>query len=310
MLNHLRALAVFSKVAELGSFRAASKQLGISASVVSHHVTVLEAHLDTPLIYRTTRKLSLTAAGEQLAGSARKMLMAAEEGFGAIYRQSPELKGSLKITAPAILQYARFVTRIATILKQHPKVEISISFSDKRSNLVEEGYDLGFRVGLLEDSSMIARKLADGRLMLCASADYLAAHDIVKRPKDLEKMQLIDLAGVRTEIVLTPKADNPVTNRHGQLVRVPHRISLDSGFAVRRMAEEGLGVMMLPDFFVHEAIDAGRLVEVLPDWQAPSIGIYAIWPPNAGRNHVRNALLKYVAAIANTEPEMDALPVE
>ena len=310
MLNHLRALAVFARVAELGSFRAAAKQLGISASVVSHHVTALETHLDTPLIYRTTRKLSLTAAGEQLAGSAHTMLRAAEEGFGEIYSQGTELKGSLKITAPAILQYARFVTRIATFLKQHSKVEISISFSDKRSNLVEEGYDLGFRVGLLEDSSMMARKLADGRLMLCASPDYLAAQGVVKRPRDLEKMELIDLAGVATEIVLTPKADSTASKNRGHLVRIPHRISLDSGFAVRRMAEEGLGVVMLPDFFLHEAIDAGRLVEVLRNWQAPSFGIYAVWPPNTGSNHVRNALLKFVAAIVKTGPEMDTEPVD
>jgi len=305
MLNHLRALAVFARVAELGSFRAAAKQLGISASVVSHHVTALETHLDTPLIYRTTRKLSLTVAGERLAGHAREMLKAAEEGFGEIHSQSTELKGSLKITAPAILQYARFVTRIATFLKQHPKVEISISFSDKRANLVEQGYDLGFRVGQLEDSSMMARKLADGRLQVCASAEYLATQGEVNAPRDLEKMELLDLTNVGTDMLLTSK----IGKKRDYLVRMQHRISLDSGFALRRMAEEGLGVVMLPDFFVRESIDEGKLCEVLPGWQAPSFGIYAVWPPNTGSNHVRNALLKFVAVIAKTEPEMDVLPV-
>ncbi len=305
MLNHLRGLAVFARVAELGSFRAAAKQLGISASVVSHHVTALETHLDTPLIYRTTRKLSLTAAGEQLAVHARDMMKAAEDGFGEIYSRGDELKGSLKITTPAILQYARFVTRISTFLKQHPKVEISINFSDKRSNIVEEGFDLGFRVGQLEDSSMMARKLADGRLMVCASPDYLAAQGEVRVPRDMEKMELIDLAGVGTEMLLSTKNGK----KRDCLVRMQHRISLDSGFAVRRMAEEGLGVIMLPDFFLREPIDEGNLCEVLPDWQAPSFGIYAVWPPNTGSNHVRNALLKFVATIAKTGPEMDGVPV-
>ncbi len=305
MLTHLRALAVFARVAELGSFRAAAKQLGISASVVSHHVTSLETHLDTPLIYRTTRKLSLTAAGERLAGHAREMVKAAECGFGEIYSHSPELKGSLRITAPAILQYARFVTRISTFLKQHPKVEISINFSDERANLVEEGFDLGFRVGQLEDSSMMARKLADGRLQLCASDDYLATQGKVNAPRDLEKMELLDLTNVGTEMRLTAKTGK----KHDYLVRMQHRISLDSGFALRRMAEEGLGVVMLPDFFLREAVDEGRLREVLPEWQAPSFGIYAVWPPNTGNNHVRNALLKFVATIAKTGPEMDATPV-
>ena len=305
MLNHLRALAVFARVAELGSFRAAAKQLGISASVVSHHVTSLESHLDTPLIYRTTRKLSLTAAGERLAGHAREMVKAAEDGFGEIFSHSPELKGSLRITAPAILQYARFVTRISTFLKQHPKVEISINFSDKRANLVEEGFDLGFRVGQLEDSSMMARKLADGRLQVCASADYMATQGKVNAPRDLEKMELLDLTNVGTEMRLTPK----IGQKHDYLVRMQHRISLDSGFALRRMAEEGLGVVMLPDFFLREALDEGRLREVLPGWNAPSFGIYAVWPPNTGSNHVRNALLKFVATIVKTDSEMDDLPV-
>lgn len=306
MLNHLRALAVFAHVAELGSFRAAAKQLGISASVVSHHVTSLETHLDTPLIYRTTRKLSLTAAGERLAGHAREMLKAAEDGFGEIYSQSPELKGSLRITAPAILQYARFVTRISAFLKQHPKVEISINFSDKRANLVEEGFDLGFRVGQLEDSSMMARKLADGRLQVCASADYLATQGEVNAPKDLDKMELLDLTNVGTEMRLTSK----IGKKRDYLVRMQHRVSLDSGFALRRMAEEGLGVVMLPDFFLRNAVDEGSLCEVLPDWHAPSFGIYAVWPPNTGSNRVRNALLKFVATIAKTGPEMDAAPVD
>ncbi len=305
MLTHLRALAVFARVAELGSFRAAAKQLGISASVVSHHVTSLETHLDTPLIYRTTRKLSLTAAGERLAGHAREMVKAAEDGFGEIFSHSPELKGSLRITAPAILQYARFVTRISTFLKQHPKVEISINFSDKRANLVEEGFDLGFRVGQLEDSSMMARKLADGRLQVCASADYMATKGKVGAPRDLEKMELLDLTNVGTEMRLTAKTGK----KRDYLVRMQHRISLDSGFALRRMAEEGLGVVMLPDFFLRESIDEGKLYEVLPDWHAPSFGIYAVWPPNTGSNHVRSALLKFVATIAKTGPEMDDLPV-
>ncbi len=120
MLDHIRALAVFAKFADAGSFRAAAKQLGISASFVSHHVTSLERHLDTPLIYRTTRKLSLTAAGKQLAISAQSMLSAAEEGFGLIGHKSTSPTGSLDITAPAIFQYARFLTRVSTFVKHHP----------------------------------------------------------------------------------------------------------------------------------------------------------------------------------------------
>ncbi len=300
MLNHLHALAVFAKVADAGSFRAAAKRLGISPSVASHHVTSLERQLDTPLIYRTTRKLSLTAAGVQLLGSAHEMLRAAEEGFAEIGNLAPNPSGSLKIAAPAILQYARFVTRVATFARHYPKVELSINFSDRRSNIVEEGFDLGIRIGQLEDSSLISRKLADGRLIVCASPDYLDGKDKVRNAVDLEKLELIDLVGVVRAISLTSR-----TNKKEQIVRMSHRISVDSGFAARRMALEGCGIVMLPDFFVDEAMKDGQLVEVLPDWQAPSFGIYAIWPPNSGTHYLRKSFLEFVAAIAKTEPDAD-----
>jgi len=301
MHNQLRALAVFANVADAGSFRGAAKQLGISASVVSHHVTSLERYLDTPLIYRSTRRLSLTDAGKRLAVSAHAMVKAAEDGFGDIGFHSPNPRGRLKITAPAILQYARFVTRVSTFMKSHPKVDISINFSDRRSNIVEEGFDLGIRVGRLEDSSLMSRKLANGNLCVCASPDYLATRRKIQIPEDMSDLELIDVVGVNRHFKLMSADKNPRTF----VVRLPHRISVDSGFAARRMAVEGCGVVMLPDFFVRKALEDGQLVEVLDGWRAPSFGIYAIWPPNTGTDHIRTAFLNFIAAIAKTGSESD-----
>jgi len=301
MHNQLRALAVFASVADNGSFRAASKHLGLSASVVSHHVTSLERYLDTPLIYRTTRRLSLTDAGKRLAASAHAMLKAAEEGFDAIGARSPNLRGRLKVTVPAILQYARFVTRVSTFIKSNPKVDISIHFSDTRSNIVQDGFDLGIRVGRLKDSSLKSRKLAEGTLRVCASPDYLAAGNKIQSPEDLAGLELIDVIGVARHIKLTSTDRKPRTF----VARLSHRVSVDSGFAARRMAVEGCGVVMLPDFFVRQALEDGQLVEVLDGWHAPSFGIYAIWPPNSGTDHIRTAFLDFIAAISKTGPETD-----
>lgn len=300
MLDHLRALAVFANVAEAGSFRAAAKQLGITASVVSHHVTALERHLDTPLIYRTTRKLSLTAEGRDLARSARAMLDAAEEGFGRIGHQGTNPVGSLRITAPAILQHARFVTRVSTFAKHYPKIEISLTFTDRRLNMVEEGFDLAFRVGWLEDSSLIARKLADGRLMLCAAPDYLTANPGIDAPADLARLEMVNLVGTTTTIELAP-----LSGGESQSVPMRHRIRVDSGFTARRMAEEGCGVAVLPDFFVQEALAEGRLVEILPRWRAPDYAIYAVWPPNRGTHLLRSQFVDFVAGIARDGPRGD-----
>ncbi|MEP3280397.1 MAG: LysR family transcriptional regulator [Stappiaceae bacterium] len=302
MIDHLRAMAVFATVAEVGSFRAAAQRLGSSASVISHHVTALERHLDVPLIYRTTRKLSLTTAGERLAIRARAMVEAAELGFGEISQQSNSLVGSLKITAPAILQYARFVTRVSTFMRHHPKVDIRLTFTDRRINIVEEGLDLAFRVGQLEDSSLISRKLAQGRLQVCASPRYLQNVGHPQNPKDLERLELIDLVAVSTKILF--KSTTPPLREYE--VRMRHRISVDSGFAARRMAEEDCGVVMLPDFFVQQAIAEQQLVEILCDqWHAPTYGIYAVWPPNTGSNNLRSAFLQFIADIARSDVDAD-----
>jgi len=297
MFDQLRALAVFAHVAEAGSFRGASAALGLSPSVVSHHVSALERHLDTPLIYRTTRKLTLTDAGARLAVSARTMLEAAQTGLGEIAGQGANPVGRLKITAPAILQYARFVGRMSSFARAFPKVEMSVSFTDQRLNIVEHGFDIAFRVGQLADSSLMSRKLAEGRLVVCAGPEYLAAQGAVRGPGDLERLELIDLAGVERRLELATPGRKAV-----RTVQMRSRLSVDSGFAARRLAMEGCGVVMLPDFFVQDALAAGLLVQVLPKWRAPAFGIYAVWPPNAGTNHLRAAFLKHVANIAKTEP--------
>lgn len=298
MLDHLRAMAVFATVAETGSFSGAARKLGLSASVVSHHVTVLERHLDTPLLYRTTRRLSLTDAGRKLAGSANDMLAAAEQGFGLIGQQSDSPTGSLKITAPAVLQYARFITRLSTFAKHFPRVEISISFSDRRLNLVAEGYDLAFRIGELEDSTLIARKLVDGQQVLCASPGYLKAAGAPTQPADLTRLEMI--AGPSPRLELQSRE-----GRAKRTVRIPHRLSVDSGFAAMRMAEEGCGVAMLPDFLARKSIDSGTLVEVLPEWRLPSFGIHAVWPDNPGTHALRTRLVDFVALIARTDGTTD-----
>ncbi len=301
MLNHLKALAIFSKVADAGSFRAAAKELGLSASVVSHHVTALERHLDTPLIYRTTRKLSLTAAGKQLVGSAHAMLNAAETGFGQIGQVSANPTGSLKITAPAVFQYARFLTRLATFMRRFPKVDFSVSFSDRRPNIVEEGFDLALRVGQLKDSSLMSRKLADSELIVCAAPGYLQTLPKITSPKDLENLEVINITGVPTKFELMKKGQNQT--QHTTLTT--HRISVDSGFAVRRLAEESCGFAILPEFLVTESLATGQLIDVLPDWLAPPLGIYAVWPASTGTNFLRTAFVDFVAEIAKSGLETD-----
>lgn len=229
------------------------------------------------------------------------MLQAAEQGFADIGFQHPNLTGSLKITAPAVLQYARFVTRVATFMKHYPNVEMSISFSDQRQNIIADGYDLGFRVGQLEDSALMSRKLADGRLIVCASPDYLRQSPDIKRPKDLQHLELIDIIGLPRKINLS-RTKSPAQEH---LVPISSRISVNSGFTARRLAEEGCGVTILPDFLVEQAIEDGRLVRLLADWQAPPFGIFAIWPANSASHQLRSLFLNFIAGISRSNPDAD-----
>ncbi|WP_419910248.1 LysR family transcriptional regulator [Hoeflea sp.] len=293
MLDHLRAMAVFSAVAEAGSFRAASARLGISPSVVSHHVTALERHLDTPLVYRSTRRLSLTDAGKRLAASAQSMVRAAEDGLQAIGHEAESPSGRLRVTAPAVFQYALFVKRVAEFMKRHPRVEISINFSDRWRNLVEEGLDLAFRIGPLRDSSLKARKLVDGKQHLCASPAYLSGRKIPKTPADLDGLEMIGFAGRSYTIARTGRSGVKGQSQF----QVPNRIVVDSGFAAMRLAEEGCGITVLPDFLARAPLADGRLVEILPGWSVPSFGIYAVWPDNPGTNTLRTLFVDFIAEI-------------
>ncbi len=292
-MDHLRAMAVFARVAEAGSFRAAASQLGISASVVSHHVTGLERYLDTPLIYRSTRKLSLTRAGEQLAHSAQTMVEAAQQGLDQIGKTGAQPMGCLKITAPAVFQYAQFVARVSAFMIKHPKVELKVNFSDQRHNIIEEGFDLAFRIGWLKDSSLKARKLADGGQLLCASPDYLKDSPPINHPADMERHELVRLKGFAPGIQLTQRG-----TKKRRTIRPPHRVEIDSGFAAMRMVEQGCGIAMLPDFLVRDRIEARKLQEVLPQWDTPSFGIYAVWPDNTGANSLRRLFVDFISEIA------------
>ncbi|WP_274594863.1 LysR family transcriptional regulator [Parasedimentitalea marina] len=147
MLDQLRQIAIFAKTVDHGSFRAAAKALRLSPSVVSHHITQLEAQLGVALLYRSTRKLSLTRDGERLIGAARKMIDAAETGLHAVSDLAPQPSGELRVTAPAVLAQSTIVRRIAKFSIAYPGVRLALDFSDLRREVIGEGIDVALRMG-------------------------------------------------------------------------------------------------------------------------------------------------------------------
>lgn len=293
MLNNLKSLGVFAKVAETGSFSKAAIALGISAPVVSQHVSQLEAQLDTALVYRSTRSLSLTDAGARLAAHAQKMLGAAEDGFEEIEEGTKDHAGRLTITAPSFLATAALTDVLMEFQAMHPKVELRINYSTRIENLIESGIDLAIRVGALQDSNLRAKKLLEGYGNLYASPAFLKQNGTPKRGADIH-----NYAG--KWILPLQMRENCLFHKSGEEEPVPFEMSgrfeTDGAEQMRQLALKGAGIAFLTHFYAQEDVKQGRLIHILPDWHLAPMAVYAVWPQNTGQRSLTKLFVEHIAA--------------
>ncbi|WP_137939933.1 LysR family transcriptional regulator [Chitinivorax sp. B] len=295
MLDDLRALAVFAKTVELGSFRAAAVALDLSPSVVSHHVSQLEARLGAALLYRSTRRLSLTADGESLLVSAQAMLQAAEAGLDTMAHRSVTSSGRLRLTLPAFFAHSPLLLMLADFARQFPNVTLSMQFSDVKQDLIRDGIDLAIRIGELADSGLKSRKLFVMTRVLVAAPALMACRPMPDLPDDLQHWDWIGLA-MRPNHKWLVKAD-------GQQTRIEFipQVVVDSLAAACQLAEAGLGLATPPLFMVAEALQAGRLQNPLPDWQVPPLDVFAVWPANAPKAGLTQRLVAFLVSRLQSE---------
>ncbi|MEM9145551.1 MAG: LysR family transcriptional regulator [Pseudomonadota bacterium] len=288
MLDHFRGLAVFVKVAQTGSFAAAARELRLAPSVVSHHVTQLETRLGVVLLYRSTRSLSLTGEGHSLLPFARKMVASAEEALDAVAVTGDQLTGSLKITMPAFAEKGPLHQIIWDFALANPSVHLTVHQTDRRPDMIAEGFDLAIRFGALRDSALKSRRIGDfERKLVCAPA-YLAGIGPLHRPEDLRRCDYIGLS-------MIPDVYHLI--RDGEQVEiVPEmvRIQVDSVTAAKSAALAGLGIQRLPLSEVEEDIARGALVELLPDWSPPMLGIHAVWPDTGKQRRLTRRLIDHL----------------
>ena len=212
-------MAVFWKVAETGSFRGAAKALDLSPSVVSHHVSSLETHLGTALLYRSTRKLSLTVDGTELFAASGNMVAAAQAGLDAISKRADQPSGRLRVAAAgAVFESSPNFEHLIAFAKEFPKVDLSISFSDQKIELIGSVFDVALRVGWMEDSQYKSRKLAELSHVIVASSDYLATKAVPKQIHDLSDWAWIKLA-------MLP-ISKQLTNRAGEAPAINPKVTL------------------------------------------------------------------------------------
>lgn len=281
MLDELRQMAIFAKTAEKGSFKAAADELRLSPSVISNHVSQLEQHLGTTLLYRSTRSLSLTSEGEVLLEAAQSMVSAAEKGLQGVNFRKTQLSGRLKVTVPAILANSQLTLEMADFTVSYPNIKISLDYSDTRQDVIAGGYDVAIRIGGLKDSSLKAKRLLELHRVLVASPSYLSQIPQSVTPEDLKDCVWLELEPTWHIKPVFKKAEKQVSisNRSS-------RISTNNAFAISKLACAGSGLALLPEYLVKEDLLSGRLQHVLRDWSVDPLTVYAVWPSNATRDSV------------------------
>lgn len=274
MLDRLASMAVFVKAADAGSFTAAARTLGMSSQMVGKHISFLEARLDAQLVRRTTRRQSLTDVGRAFYERCRTILAEAEAAEELVHDLSTKPRGRLRVNAPVTFGACRVSPLITRFLATYPDVEVELTLTDRFVDVVDEGYDAVFRLGPIKDTALAARRLADHSLVACASPSYLDVHGMPNTPEDLAAHQclgFVNWSGL-------PYAEWRFT-KAGRIhaVQVHSRFQVNDGRALLAAALGGHGIILQPEVVTHDDTAAGRLVQVLPDYTAPSRPLYLLF---------------------------------
>lgn len=273
-MDRFTALQVFRHVAELNGFAEAGRRLGLSPAAVSKNIAELEAHVGARLINRTTRRMALTEEGRIYLEHVVRGLDAFSEADEALFSLRKEPSGTLRVSAPMTLTLTRLSTSIPRFLSRYPQITLDLHLDDRRVDLINEGFDLAIRGSdNLEDSNLIARKLAVMPHVLCAAPSYFEAHGMPKAPSDLKSHECVRFS-------LSGHADIWEFKRNGRTERIPvtARYSVASSLAVRDALREGFGLSLIPYSYVEIDLREGRLQRVLEDWRTVETTLYAIYP--------------------------------
>ncbi len=276
-MDKISRIGVFLEVAKHQSFAAASRELGMTGSAVSKHVQNLEDHLDVLLLHRTTRKVTLTEEGAIFYERARRALEDLQEAENFIQETKATPTGVLKINIPLSFGRQYLTEAIATFAKEYPEVKLEIDLDDRRVNVIEENYDVVVRIGTLEDSSLIARKLATCPLLLCGSPEYLKNHSLPKTPDDLKdhKALIYTQHGRYTQWNYTDPEGVPGS------VELRPTLKANSGEMLLAGCLHGVAVCLLPIFLVAPYLKTGQLIHMMPEYtSSPESNIYVLFPEN------------------------------
>ncbi len=297
MATDLDALETFATAVRTGSFAAAARVLGVTPAMVGRRIQGLEQRYGTRLIERTTRAQRLTEAGETFLARAEAVLDAAAELEDSMRSAPGRLEGRIRMTGPATLGVYKLAGIAARFQAANPAVTIEMILSDRRADLIAEGFDLAVRIGELASSTMIAKRVGTYRLMLVASPGFLAASGAPAHPRELAAARCL------INLNMSPRNRWPFS-RGGETVvaEVTGGLQIDNGEAGRVAALEGAGIAYVPVDLVREDVAAGRLVQLLPEWETLTLPIHLIHPSRRVPRRVAALLELFTTELKQSHP--------
>lgn len=260
-------LKLFVRIATTHNISLAGNELGLSPPVASMHINKLENSLGVKLIHRTTRKVSLTEEGQEFLPHAEEILNAVDSAKAAIGAGSFTPQGTIRVSAPASFGRMHIVPFLKAFTEEHPQLKIDLRQSDSIVDMVEGGFDIAIRNASLNDSTLVARKLARDKRIICASPEYINKYGEPKTPQELLKHQCINLIGIDSWAFETPDGMQKIKSKGA--------IRIDNGESIRDACIDGAGLTLCSIWCAYKALQKGELVQVLKDF--PLVSDTAIW---------------------------------
>lgn len=290
MIDYLKHMAVFSRVAETGSFSQAARSLGIAPSRVSEAITKLEDFLGTSLLNRTTRQVALTSEGRRLYAHTSSILKTAEQGLNELNNSKSEPIGSLQISVPAYLSSSSLAQAIGAFVEMHSQVDISISFTDLEVNPIKDNFDMCIRSGRFDFPNSTVCKLGEIERMVVVGARYYSKRTAPQHPTELSDWSWINYRHKERNLTFSSTKGE----KAHLTICEQARLRVDNIDALYFFANINLGVALVPVSVDHQGVEEGQLVRLLDDWYLPPVQYYAVWPEKSNRESLISTLVTYL----------------
>ncbi|MCB8883391.1 LysR family transcriptional regulator [Acidisoma cellulosilytica] len=292
-LPDLEAWAIFAKVAETGSFAGAAADLGITGPTVSKAISRLEARFGEKLIHRTSRRFALTETGRVLAVRAAQILAEGEAVEAEAQAKSARPRGRIRLAVPMSFGLRHVAPALPDFLAEYPDISVDLHLDDRLTDLVAGGIDVAMRIADLPDSGLVARRLCPIHRYVVGSPDYFAQVGRPDRPRDLSQHRCFGYSNLASGNVWHFRHK---TSGLEEAVSVSPRLSANNAEALTASLEAGEGLALQPDFIVWDAIAAGRLAAVLPDWESPSLALHLVTPAGGPRPIRTQVLIDFLVS--------------